>query len=300
LPLYRTNTGFASVLDLETLREGFRTQFAPGYFSEVQTTTISPDGRQAAFGMRDGRVEIWTNGKLPTVLQAHSNALLAVEFSRDCSRLATAARGAEVRVWGGDGFRLLLTRALGEPGHENLIKEMVFAQDGSRLVVPAGNIDILSLRQGGRDKQMSGGGYVSCVDISSDGSLVAAGLKDEVRVWELSSGRVLRRLHGGRGDFNSVCFSPDGHRILASDSLGVTWLWDISTGRDVGRFQSPGRFALARFQGGGNTIVLQWMRFGAISYQAELLRAPTWSEIEETEKAEEAARKVWLRKKKEP
>jgi WD40 repeat protein len=300
LPLYHTNTQFGSVLDLETLREGFRAQLAPSYWSNVQTWAISPDGQQVAFGKLDGSVEIWATGKLPRVLQAHSNALAALEFSPDGSRLATAAKGGEVRVWEGKGFRLLRTRALGEAGHENLIREMVFAPDGSLLVAPAGNIDILSLRPGGRDRQISGPGYVPCVDISSDGSLLAAGLGDEVRVWQLSSLRVLRRLRGGRSDFNSVCFSPDGRRLLASDALGVTWLWDISTGRDVGRFQSPGAFSLARFQTGGDTIVLQWERFGIISYQVEFLRAPTWSEIQETEEAEAAARKVWKSKKKEP
>ena len=62
----------------------------------------------------------------------------------------------------------------------------------------------------------------------------------------------------------------------------MTWLWDLATGREVGRFEggkSP-EFVFARFQPNGDTLVI------ASKSGVELLRAPTWAEIATAEIAE--------------
>src|SRR6185369_16516566 len=69
--------------------------------------------------------------------------------------------------------------------------------------------------------------------------------------------------------------------VVATDSSGVAWLWDLTTGREVGRFP-PSWPRFARFQTDGNTLV-HGSNFGL-----ELLRVPTFAEITEMEKADEA------------
>ena len=66
--------------------------------------------------------------------------------------------------------------------------------------------------------------------ISPDGTrFVIIGPDSAARIWETSSGRLLRTLRLA-GQIESVSFSPDGARILTTTN-GAVQLWDASTGR---------------------------------------------------------------------
>jgi len=273
-----STNGLRRVLSLETFDQVGDVQ-SSGRFRCV---SIRSDGREIAAGMTNGTVSVWdlVEGKVSWTFQAHSNEVDVLEFSPDGRRLATASRGAEIRLWNRGESQPVFTRVLGGTGYH--VNDMAFTRDGSTLVVPAwGKIHLLSLRPGGRDRKIDAD-EIFCIDISRDGSLVAAGLGNGVRVWDLSSSRQVAQLRGSRGTFTgSVSFSPDGRRIVASDNQLVTWLWDLATGREVGRFFEGGQsLVFARFQPNGDTLVI------ASKSGVELLRVPTWAEIVTAEKAE--------------
>jgi WD40 repeat protein len=59
---------------------------------------------------------------------------------------------------------------------------------------------------------------VRAIAFSPDGRWLASGAKDNtIKIWEVSTGRVLRTLHGHGSAVNAVAISPDG-RLLASGS----------------------------------------------------------------------------------
>jgi WD40 repeat protein len=63
---------------------------------------------------------------------------------------------------------------------------------------------------------------VDSVAFSPDGGTLASGDSDDmIRLWDVASGRVLRKLIGHSGLLWSVTFSPDG-RTLASGSNDKT------------------------------------------------------------------------------
>lgn len=279
LVAFETN-GLLHLFSLETKHEitTVKMNRPSGYLA------TGPDGREIAMGLSDGTVEVWdlAEGRVRWRFLAHSNQVDALAFSPDRKLLATAGRGAEIRVWQRGSSRLLVDRVVGDIGSH--VSELVFAADSATLVVPAyGKIHLLSLRPGVPDRQIEMGEAFS-VDISRDGSLVAAGMEEAVNVWEVSSLRRVASLRGSLGGFNCVNFSPDGHRLIGSDAAGVTWLWDLDTSRAVGRFGPKlGRGILqARFQPTGNTIAI--VRYDNGLDGLELLRAPSWAVIESTEK----------------
>ena len=71
---------------------------------------------------------------------------------------------------------------------------------------------------------------VHCVAFSPDGSTLAGGGDDGVRVWDSQTGALIHTLTGHTDDVISVAYSPDGS-ILASGSRDNTVrVWDTQTG----------------------------------------------------------------------
>jgi WD40 repeat protein len=72
---------------------------------------------------------------------------------------------------------------------------------------------------------------VLSVAFSADGKLLASGSGDAaVRLWDMTTGRVMATLRGHTSAVSSVAFSGEG-RLLASGSYDQTVrLWDVVTG----------------------------------------------------------------------
>jgi WD40 repeat protein/serine/threonine protein kinase len=269
--------GFWRIVNLETHGE-VATLKIPGDFESV---AIGREGHELALGSADGSVQVWdlAEGKRFWSFQAHSNSADALEFSPDGNRLATAGRGAEVRVWDRGASQPRLDRRLGLAGTS--IPELIFCPDGGALITQVfdethDEMWILSLRAGIEDRKFHTE-QAFALSISKDGSLLAAGMIDDsVKVWELPSFRLVAQLQGGQGDFRGVAFSPSNRRVIATDNQGVTWLWDLDSTREMARFER--RVIAARFQPNGDAIIL------ARDRTCDVLRAPPLAEIDEVRK----------------
>jgi WD40 repeat protein/serine/threonine protein kinase len=292
----RATNGVRQVVNLETFRQLGTAQLP----TNASAIALSREGRFAAAGAADGSVVVWdvTAGKAVWSFHAHSNEINALEFSPKSDRLATAARGADIQLWKLGTEQPELTRVLGGP--LTPLTDMAFTPDGKVLAVPTyGRIDLIGLEPEIVDRRIRHEGSIFCIDISRDGSLIAAGGQERIAVWDLESLRLVVTLRGSLGAFTSVLsFSPDGRRLIAADNNEITWLWDLATGREVARF-GPSQFDYAHFQPDGDTIVLSRL-VGHTPLRARnwaglsFLRAPTWAEIAATEKADAVARQLWI------
>jgi WD40 repeat protein len=66
--------------------------------------------------------------------------------------------------------------------------------------------------------------------------LVTSSFDGSVRLWEVSSGKEVRRFAGHTVAAFGATFSPDGKYILTSGRDGTARLWDVQTGQEVRRF----------------------------------------------------------------
>src|SRR5262249_29729574 len=72
---------------------------------------------------------------------------------------------------------------------------------------------------------------------SPDGRQAVSGGDDAtVRLWDVETGKQLRRFQGHTGNVCGVAFSPDGKRVLSGGGKPMR-LWDASTGKELWRFE---------------------------------------------------------------
>ena len=80
-------------------------------------------------------------------------------------------------------------------------------------------------------------GSVGGVAFSPDGKYLVGACNDgSVPLWEVASGKELRRFSGNPGGVYSVAFSPDGKFVLSGGVDKTARLWDVQTGQEVRRF----------------------------------------------------------------
>ena len=81
---------------------------------------------------------------------------------------------------------------------------------------------------------------VSSVAYSRDGRFVLTGGGQEALLWDIATGREIRRFIGHTGSVLAVAYSPDGRFVLTGSGAGggndnSARLWDAATGREIRR-----------------------------------------------------------------
>lgn len=81
---------------------------------------------------------------------------------------------------------------------------------------------------------------ITAVAISPDGQTAITGSQDGVlRVWDLASGKLTRKLTGHTGHLAAVAILPGGHQALSASLDNTLRLWSLATGEELGRLQNP-------------------------------------------------------------
>jgi WD40 repeat protein len=90
--------------------------------------------------------------------------------------------------------------------------------------------------------------WIRGVAITPDGAVLASVADDMVcRLWEVSSGRLIRALHGHAemtphhypSMLYACAISPDGQHVATGDKVGLVNVWEIASGRKLASFETP-------------------------------------------------------------
>ncbi|MFH0822302.1 MAG: hypothetical protein V2B18_06080, partial [Pseudomonadota bacterium] len=220
----------------------------------VTALGFSPDGAYIITVEGNGTARLWDteNFKAAATYKVPPHNAADVVFPVDSSPVIfVAARDRVVkRVTPAEGITLAFDK-----DHSEIINTLQATPDGAKIIT------------GGRDKEVfiwdgiTGKKLVSSrvhqdhvvgVALSPNGNLAASyDARSGIKLWDTSTGTVVRTLFTGESDTTCLMFTGNGHCLLAGSRDTLVHVWDVR-----GRSMVPG-FALAKIQSVTKQMMLE-------------------------------------------
>ena len=173
-----------------------------GQSAMVGSVALSPDGTRIVSGSYDHTIKLWDarTGKLLRTIRDQSH-IVSLAFSSDSTRfLSVSLENGAAKLW--DAYTGEALHTVKEP-----FFSAAFVPDNTRLITVGaemklwdGDGTLLRTLQ-----QMEDG--VTTMSVSRDGSRLLTGmLNNAIKVWDMSSGALLRTFEGYAAEVSSVVF----------------------------------------------------------------------------------------------
>lgn len=200
----------------------------------VSQVAFSPDGKSlaAAFtspASEDSRVVFWDTTRWEISRTLTTGNLQRIAFSPDSKLLAVSPNRYAVEIFRLIDQQLLLSL---DTSFTGAVNSMAFSPDGSTLATGHydGEIRLWNAQTGELRQVLATQGVVESLAFSPDGSLLASGEgtgSNQVRLWDIEVGQLVRILESHEHPLVSLAFSPDGRLLASGSSDGTVWLWGV-------------------------------------------------------------------------
>ncbi len=222
----------------------------------IKAAAYSPDGKTLATAGQGGTIRLWdaATGKQIAVFQREERtaSIASLAFSPDGKTLAAAGTfgrsattlkdlPAELVCWDvakGEA-RLSIPAAHDAINHQWSFHCLAYSPDGKWLADGTyDGVGIWDAATGKESKYLESKVTKTALAFSPDGKTLAwAGVGSDPVLWDVDSGKELRKLQGHKSWARDLAFRPDGKLLAACYNDATVGLWDPATGVEVRRLK---------------------------------------------------------------
>ena len=171
-----------------------------GHEQDIQTLALDADEKLIITASNDRSLKIWQiqSGECISTLKGHTNKITALALFRDRKWAISGSQDKTLKIW--DIEAGINQSAFGEEQPETHLVERHTRPINSLTLIP------------GEEKVIS---------VSQDNNL---------KIWDIESGKCLQTLEGHKKPVNAVAVTPDGKRAISGGGDGTLIIWDIESG----------------------------------------------------------------------
>ncbi len=262
-----------SKFDVRTRRElDLKIRFPGG----IKGISLSADGTMIATAGRDGVARLWNAETGREILALpHDGYLDNVVFGPDDERLISSSqKTGKVTIWNISEARVEREFQARSSRLDQAGMSAAISPDGRWLVATGHgrNAFVWDVNTPDDPIVLEHDNWVVACTFTPDGEwLVTAGHGQKARVWRVGEWTQLREMRHdtgfGEGNILDLAVSPDG-RLLATVStrsqqvgspsmfgaVGIVRVWELETGKEVGRIEHEDRASSVRFSADSHTV----------------------------------------------
>jgi RNA polymerase sigma factor (sigma-70 family) len=227
-----------------------------GHGGEVRGLDLSADGKRLVTGGDDKTIRLWDaeSGKELRQFLGHTQELYAVAFSPDGQLVASGAGDQTVRVW-----EVATGKQIRHFQGRQTVRSVVFSPNGKLFAASDmdGVLRLFETATGGLVHEMRQADAASGIAFSPDGTVLASAGSENggIYLWDVATGKELRKEPGHRGRVDRVAVSPDGKLIASAGREPGIRLWSAATGEELGQLLTPkGQFLSLAFSPDGKIL----------------------------------------------
>jgi serine/threonine protein kinase len=198
------------------------------YGAQDGSVALSPDGHLLA-AEQQGTLKVWDATSEELVFE-QPQVVAPISFSPDSQYLAGATE-AGLHIWNTADWK---SRPLGESLDTDMsqFRSLTFTPDSRRVIFSptrfTSKLIVYNLLNDQTERELADLDR-PCV-ISTDGSIVAAGgWGGYVCVWDLASGKIIKKFKAHNSIVLGVALSPDGKTLVTGGTDSAIKVWDTRT-----------------------------------------------------------------------
>lgn len=208
------------------------------------SVAFSPDGKYVLTANDDGDARLWdaATGELLRRFKGHTNIIRSVAFSPDGKSVLTGALDDTARLW---------NTATGEElrkfDHPSWVYSVAFFPDGKKILTWARTATLWDIA--GVGKHTFGEEAIAAISVafSPDGRYLTTASAGQVtpRLWDVTSGTIVRNFSGHTDSVDAVAFSADGSYVLTGSHDKTAKLWVATSSAQSRTFRGHSTYVLS-------------------------------------------------------